>query len=487
MKAVLLATLLLSTVFAFAADEVVFTQLVHRHGSRSPIVSANGSLICNDGGFGCGELNLEGRDMLTQLGGFIRNRYPQQYVETSYNWSKVYSRSTAKNRTIQSSDSMLRGLFPNTTDFYPVIFGQELADDMLLLSDNWAAISLRLSANDLYNADIITAKRKELFPHDNISMDIARELHIEGFAESMGMNYALLIAQDIATCYMATGSILNGNYPTTQAHQTQLDALLFTFNTFRFAYNRSVDHWAISGSPAIQLATKLVDNMKAAISGDELHFMIEYSAHDTTLAPLASTLGALQEMTPVFGKMYLFELVKRGTAYFVRALAGQPQQNPSAHQYTTYYLPLSGLPINATLNETYVVSTDTGVALDDFYNYILSTKGTSPQGMCYIGDDAFDRIGCNVLDAPSKGSDCYKYRHECPNYACPTGAYLSDSTTYECTMLPVFKESESQNFTPAESTGIGIACTALGVVIGAVTMFIAGRSFGAKPTYEPLQ
>eukprot|EP00658_Telonema_sp_P-2_P055137 TRINITY_DN43839_c0_g1_i1.p2 TRINITY_DN43839_c0_g1~~TRINITY_DN43839_c0_g1_i1.p2 ORF type:complete len:136 (+),score=54.57 TRINITY_DN43839_c0_g1_i1:82-489(+) len=78
---------------------------------------------------------------------------------------QVYSRSTAKNRTIQSSDSMLRGLFPNTTDFYPVIFGQELADDMLLLSDNWAAISLRLSANDLYNADIITAKRKELFPH----------------------------------------------------------------------------------------------------------------------------------------------------------------------------------------------------------------------------------------------------------------------------------------------------------------------------------
>ena len=485
MKAVLLATLLLSSICAFAADNVVFTQLVHRHGSRSPIVSANSSLICNDGGFGCGELNLEGRDMLTQLGGLIRNRYPEQYVETSYNWSKVYSRSTAKNRTIQSSDSMLRGLFPNTTDFYPVIFGQELADDMLLLSDNWASISLRLSTHDLYNADILTAKRMELFPDDNISQAIVEELHIEGFAETMGMNYGLLLAQDIATCYMATGTILNGNYPTTNAHQTQLDALLFTFNTFRFAYNRSVDHWAASGSPAIELATKLVDNMKAVISGDELHFMIEYSAHDTTLAPLASTLGALGEMTPVFGKMYLFELVKRGTAYFVRALAGQPQQNPSTHQYTTYYLPLSGLPTDGTLKDIYVVSNDTGVALDDFYNYILSTAGTSGQGMCYIGDDAFERIGCNVLDAPAKGSDCYKYRHECPNYGCPSGSYMSDWTTFECTLIPVSKPS--QNFTPAESTGIGIACTALGVVIGAVSMFFAGRAFGNKPTYEPLQ
>ena len=484
MQPVLFVLLLASSLLvASAADEVIFTQLVHRHGSRSPIVTVNASIICT-GGFGCGELNLEGRDMLTQLGALIRNRYPTVYTDPNYGWDTVYSRSTSKNRTIQSSASMLHGLFPNASDYYPIIFSEALENDMLLLSDNYASVNLQLPFLGLYDAPVVTAKREEVFPDPAVINAIFKELHIEGYAAALGINYGLILAQDIATCYMATGEILNGNYPVTNASQAQLDSVLFALNSNRFVYNRSVDHWAKSGSPGITLALKLVENMRNVISGAEQHFMIEYSAHDTTLVPLCSTLGASDEMTPVFGKMFLFEMVNRSGSYFVRAIGGAPEQTPGAHHYTTYTLPLRGIPVNGTYQDAYVVTADTGVAIDDFYRYIVSSMGTSGQGMCYIGDAAFARIGCNVLGAPTPGSDCFKYRYECRDFACPDGSYLSNSTTLECSTFPAPPASPNTGPTRGEMAGISVGSAFIGIVLGSVLMFVVNKGIQGKDYYK---
>ena len=99
-----------------AWGQVVFVAEVCRHGSRSPITTFQWD---HDGRWDIepGELTSVGMRQHFLLGSELRQRYilTTPVLQSSYNYSQVYFRSTDVNRTIESAQSQMMGLFPAGT------------------------------------------------------------------------------------------------------------------------------------------------------------------------------------------------------------------------------------------------------------------------------------------------------------------------------------------------------------------------------------
>lgn len=119
---ILWAIVLLSMIslsYAQASRTLIFVQQVFRHGHRYLIYPSknDNSTYVNDI-HSNGELTKQGKSMHYILGQALYKRYWSQlfkdtkYVST-YNQSKFYVKSTNVNRTIESVQSQLAGIFEN--------------------------------------------------------------------------------------------------------------------------------------------------------------------------------------------------------------------------------------------------------------------------------------------------------------------------------------------------------------------------------------
>ena len=79
--------------------------------------------------------------MLRKLGEFIRSRYstsgPQgpYFASANYDPQFTYTRSTDVQRTLQSADGLLWGIYPNASTFFPAISTVDPNTDVLLIVD----------------------------------------------------------------------------------------------------------------------------------------------------------------------------------------------------------------------------------------------------------------------------------------------------------------------------------------------------------------
>ena len=99
-------------------DKIIFAWQMHRHGARAPYLGVqNGIDVYKEKWTQIEELSEVGKRMLYLLGVKVRKKYVDKYklLSEKYDPQEIYIRSTDVNRTIESIESFLQGLYPNGT------------------------------------------------------------------------------------------------------------------------------------------------------------------------------------------------------------------------------------------------------------------------------------------------------------------------------------------------------------------------------------
>ena len=143
-------TLILATcaMAIFAELETVQVQVMHRHGARASIVAYNETLVCGKAEY-CGQLNENGRNMLINVGAWLRQKYSSVLdIPAAFSQYKSFSRSTDLDRTMQSAVGLLHGLYPDNASFFPVVNTVNFETDELLLIDANMAYHIPVAIHD---------------------------------------------------------------------------------------------------------------------------------------------------------------------------------------------------------------------------------------------------------------------------------------------------------------------------------------------------
>ncbi|KAM5237351.1 testicular acid phosphatase [Ctenodactylus gundi] len=139
---VLLLLLLLLPPQALQDGSLVFVALVFRHGDRAPLASyptdPHKDAVSTLWPRGLGQLTEEGVRQQLELGRFLRRRY-KTFLSSEYRREEVYIRSTDFDRTLESAQAILAGLFPEASpgspeaDWRPIpVHTVPVAEDKLL-------------------------------------------------------------------------------------------------------------------------------------------------------------------------------------------------------------------------------------------------------------------------------------------------------------------------------------------------------------------
>uniref|UniRef100_A0A8D1CUS1 acid phosphatase n=1 Tax=Sus scrofa TaxID=9823 RepID=A0A8D1CUS1_PIG len=114
----LLLLLLLLLRQALTEGPLVFVAVVFRHGDRAPLASyptdPHKENIATLWPRGLGQLTREGVHQQLELGRFLRSRY-ESFLSPQYRREEVYIRSTDFDRTLESAQANLAGLFPEAS------------------------------------------------------------------------------------------------------------------------------------------------------------------------------------------------------------------------------------------------------------------------------------------------------------------------------------------------------------------------------------
>ncbi|XP_010367865.1 testicular acid phosphatase [Rhinopithecus roxellana] len=138
----LLLLLLLLPPRALPEGPLVFVALVFRHGDRAPLASyptdPHKQVASTLWPRGLGQLTREGVRQQLELGRFLRSRY-EAFLSPEYRREEVYIRSTDFDRTLESAQANLAGLFPEAAPGSPEAYWRPIpvhtvpvAEDKLL-------------------------------------------------------------------------------------------------------------------------------------------------------------------------------------------------------------------------------------------------------------------------------------------------------------------------------------------------------------------
>ena len=415
---------------ASASDTVRMVQVMHRHGSRTPIVPTHQDEIC--GPTGCGTLNKEGVDMLKSLGRWAREKWNGPLQEAlggnEYNDRVVRSWSTDVPRTIQSSDSFLFGLFPNVT-VVPVVHTLATSDDDYLLVDNIQSYAVHGSLVAAEHYSVIGRRAAELGITTEVISELSRASGLGHYCEVnvsaatyQQLGHCALTILDIVQCNEAAGKVV----PVLEKWQPSLQQLLELSNQRRFAYNETDPLHQKRGALGYNAVEEIAYMFDVKSQGLKTIFLQEYSTHDTLITPVYAAMGHNEMMLPRFAQMLAIEMVETSDPkeFFLQAWGGHPTQTPGDHSYepNTEKMSLFGKSANGT---TYSAMR---MPLDDWTRFIKSRKGSVSNGKCYVSAEDVKAIGCDKVDVVPNHTSCIAYRRHCPRESCPSGSYLNHST-----------------------------------------------------------
>ena len=307
--------------------------LLHRHGDRAPIykTSISNDLFNLQWPLGKGQLTSHGMLQLYNLGNDLKNLYigsnsTYNFLPNNWNSSLIYSRSSPYNRTHQSANSLLYGMYNNQGPFdnldntflphkyqpIPIYGVLEKSDDTTLLG------------SDLSQKCPIYQKESNAITSDSSWVNMANAkttlytlAQINAFSqpETITFGYDLFSIYDTWYCDQVHGYLAENypNMPESLLSSTE-ELIVFIANTQNYFSNELKS--LIIG----RVVNDFINCFDFTIYGNgtclSTKFM-HYSAHDTTVAPLLIVLGLFDGNMPPYASSILIHLEELDGNYFV--------------------------------------------------------------------------------------------------------------------------------------------------------------------------
>ena len=327
--------LLFCSAAACAEDKLVLVVTLIRHGDRTPCHAIPKHPY--DWKLGLGELTALGINQEYTLGKSFRAKYVEQlaFLPDKFDDRLVYARSTNYNRTLMSAQSFLCGLYPPGT-------GPLLDNGCPALPYGYQPIPVRtvpeaqdtvLLGNRIYKKQVDELISRHVFTTDYwIRLTSAFKGNFERWGNLFGIKVNTL--RDL----IKPGDDLNVRLlkgvplPAGLTEQDARDlAMLFNVVLARECRPRKIGCLVSKG-----FIIELTDLMEKAIEGKSEYKFVLYSAHDTTMLPVLSAIGAPQDNQVPYASNVSFELYRNESGHYMKAaFNGREIKFPFADDKTT--------------------------------------------------------------------------------------------------------------------------------------------------------
>ncbi|XP_031845966.1 prostatic acid phosphatase [Nomia melanderi] len=313
----LIISLALSTVSLSHAEDtdpgnIVFANILYRHGDRTPIRPYTNDPYNNESVWPVpyGQLTNLGKHQHLLLGRWLRKRY-SQLLSNFYSPYDIYVQSTDVDRTLMSAESHLAGLYPPS--------GNQIWDNI-----RWMPIPVHTIPED---KDYVLAAKKYCPKYDLELEKVMNSAEMKRIDEENEKIYAYLTEKTgnkisslrtVEQIYnvLFIESIYNKTLPewTKSVFPDKLKPIAaksFTIN----AYNKILQRLK-SGSLLGEMIDHMEKKSKNSLIPDRKVWM--YSAHDETVANMLMTLNLFDPHCPPYTAMILIELrINSKDQYFV--------------------------------------------------------------------------------------------------------------------------------------------------------------------------
>ncbi|XP_054267924.1 prostatic acid phosphatase-like [Macrosteles quadrilineatus] len=283
--------------------EVIFANVLFRHGDRTPIDPYPTDPFRNTSFWpvGFGQLTNTGKEQHFELGQWLRNRYDALLTE-QYSRDMIYVRSTDVDRTLMSAECNLAGLYPPKE---AQVWNENI---------NWQPIPVHTVPDKFDN--LLAAKK----PCPAYEEEFNRLMQTE---EMQALN----------NTFIEVYKVLNQN---AGEQVTTIERIDWVYNTLwvETLYNFSIPEWTKSIFPhpmaeaskysfVLPTWTKKLARLKSGLLVKEMITSMKdkkvtkpkpkrnlnmYSAHDTTVSNLLHTLGVYNMINPPYTVCFMMEL-----------------------------------------------------------------------------------------------------------------------------------------------------------------------------------
>nr|XP_002131109.1 prostatic acid phosphatase [Ciona intestinalis] len=304
-------------------DQLVFVNLIWRHGARSPVRTYPTNPYNNQRVWpqGFGQLTQLGMQQHYKLGQYFRERYHSFLNVSFYNRSQIYIRSTDFDRTLMSAESNMAGLFPpegkqkwngTNTSWQPVPIHTVPKPQEEVL--RFPVTKCNLKYNQLLK-DVFASKEYKAVDvkYQGFYKQIAADVQWKG---ELNLNNLWIISDPII-CEDAANLTL----PTWVS-----ESVLKTFREI-VGIEMSVKFGGLPVHYRIPMARinggllvkQIIDNIKLNINGSSNYKVVAYSAHDTTLSALLVALACFNNLPPPFASTVIIEMYNSTSGYYIKA------------------------------------------------------------------------------------------------------------------------------------------------------------------------
>ncbi|XP_006905160.1 testicular acid phosphatase [Pteropus alecto] len=305
-----LPLLLLFLPQALPEGPLVFVAVVFRHGDRAPLASyptdPHKEAISTLWPRGLGQLTSEGVLQQLELGRFLRSRY-EHFLSPKYRREEVYVRSTDFDRTLESAQANLAGLFPEAAPGRPEAAWKPIPVHTVPVAEDKL---LRFPMRSCPRYHELLREATEAAEYQTALEGWTDFLtHLENFTglslvgEPLRRAWKVL---DTLMCQRAHGLPLpSWASPDVLRTLAQISALDIGAHV---GPPRAAEKAQLTGG--ILLDAILANFSRAQRLGLPLK-MVMYSAHDSTLLALQGALGLYDGHTPPYAACLGFEFRKR--------------------------------------------------------------------------------------------------------------------------------------------------------------------------------
>ncbi|KAH7829649.1 putative acid phosphatase [Monocercomonoides exilis] len=339
--------------------KLVSVQVIHRHGDRSPLENfpdfKQWPLT--------GQLTPTGMKQLFELGTLLKQEYvdKQHFLKENYDYNDVYIRSTNRDRTLMSAESLLMGLFPNSKanggSNISNEFQTDLPKDFNVVPISTTDVNSEYLVRG-YEACPYSKERFEEFLKTKEAEELMNKYKKEIDEVSKLMNTTLdLRNYEKVLDAIYVESLYNPDHINKRLVELRNALLPFQKEAYKHFYLTDDTDWKIA-SAGMLLEEMFSTNPMADMQIQKQHshedqrqmlsfdsaspnlasspksgkLFREYSAHDSTLKCLLGVLGLDDSVLPYYSAVLIVELHKKDDAY-----SADSEPAPLSSYYWKFY------------------------------------------------------------------------------------------------------------------------------------------------------